>query len=431
MKDPRTSRPGTKRRIIADACNSGETKRELYARLRDDVLAGRMVFSANVNGRRVPKGTGDQLEDLKHEIGRVYAYLGRSKGSRFEDEEIPREDDSRSREESKREDDSTETEIPEDEEEDEDQEDEDDSQESEEDSRPRAKGKRNLREEWSYFKSRLREIRKFCIDRERMSEHVDHISMRPMFAAGKLIAAGIPADVLLLSMAMHWSPNTRGDAGIDTFDFNAEGAYTPHPGMVEVSRRVMREREIDPTGKHALFGYVLLLIENRVPVMLIGPAGTGKSHITEQVADYLGMKYGETPMSSGVSRSDLLGRHTINAERPFVPAEFPERYENGGVFSFEEIDRGDPSAMIVLHNALARNSLFNSINGEIHEKSEDFAAVSTANTFGLGANRQASTAERMDSATIDRFRMGRVFMPIDETLEENVGDDIFNASLGR
>lgn len=413
MKDPRKSRIGTKRRTIADYCMAGKTKREVYSLLAPLVQDGRMVFSANIGGQRRPKAMHDQLQDLQNEIGRIYSYLGRSKGSKFEDEEISSddfsdlEDDSDDSDEETEEDEETETKTH----------------------RATAKGKRNLKEEWAYFVRRIREIRRFCIERERMSEHVDWISIRPMQAGAALIAAGIPADVLLLSMAMHWSPDTRRDAGIDDFDFSTEGSFKPHPGMLEVSERVMREREISPDGKHVLFGYVLLLVENRVPVMLIGPPGTGKSHIAEQVADFLDLKYGETPMSSGASRSDLLGRHTINAEKPFIPAEHTERYSAGGVFNFEEIDRSDPSVLIVMHNALARKTLYNSISGETHTKSADYAAVSTANSFGLGANRQTTTGERLDSATLDRFRMGRVYLPIDERMEEEIFTAEFHASL--
>lgn len=413
MKDPRTAKSGTTQRIIADLCEQGLTKRETYSALRTEVLAGRLVFRANVDGRRVPKSESEQLDDLRHNIGRIYNYLGRSKGSRFEDEEIPKDE--------------TKSEDSESEDETEDETEDEDEQQDEE--KPQAKGKRSLKEEWTYFKRRLHEVRKFCIDRERLSEHVDDISMRPMREAAKLIAAGIPADILLMAMAMHWSPDTRRDAGIDDFDFNGVGKYQCHPGMLEVSRRVMKERGISSEGKHALFGYLLLLVENGVPVMLIGPPGTGKSYIGGQLADYLKYDYGETSMSAGASRSDLLGRHTINRDKPFIPALHTEQFSNGGIHLFDEIDRADPSVMIVLHNALASERLYNSISGETHVKSVTYAPIAAGNTFGLGANRQTTTAERMDSATIDRFRMGRIFLPIDEDMEEHVCDAIFADAL--
>jgi MoxR-like ATPase len=197
--------------------------------------------------------------------------------------------------------------------------------------------------------------------------------------------------------------------------------------MLAVSKSTMKSRGIDSHGLHPLFGYALLVAESRIPMMLIGPAGTGKSHLTEQVSTYLsseaypdGFPYGEAPMSAGASRSDLLGRHTINAEKPFVTAEAIERYSKGGVFSFEEIDRGDPSVLIVLNNALARGILFNPVNGENYSQHPDFVPVATANTMGLGANREYGTAERLDGATLDRFRMGRIFLPLDEGLEEEI-----------
>lgn len=419
MKDPRTAKSGTTQRVIADLCESGLTKRETYSQLRNEVLAGRLVFRANVSGRRVPKSESDQLDDLRHNIGRIYNYLGRSKGSKFEDEEIPQDEE---RNES-------ENEEQEEQSEEEQEEEQDEEEDEEQNEIPQAKGKSSLKSEWETFKRRLHEIRKFCIDRERLSEHVDDISMRPMREAARLIAAGIPADILLLAMAMHWSPDTRRDAGIDNFDFNGVGKYQCHPGMLAVSQRVMKERGISTEGKHALFGYLLLLVENGVPVMLIGPPGTGKSYIGNQLAHYLKYAYGETSMSAGASRSDLLGRHTINRDKPFIPALHTEQFSNGGIHLFDEIDRADPSVMIVLHNALASDVLYNSISGETHSKSETYAPIAAGNTFGLGANRQTTTAERMDSATIDRFRMGRIFLPIDEVMEEHVCDAIFAAAL--
>ena len=58
-------------------------------------------------------------------------------------------------------------------------------------------------------------------------------------------------------MAMHWPEDARNDAGISTFD------YEP------LSRSIMSERGI--TGNfHKLFGYALVLAENRQPIMAIG-----------------------------------------------------------------------------------------------------------------------------------------------------------------
>src|SRR6188474_3053410 len=87
-------RKGTKRNLIAELAERGATKREAYAALRPLVESQTkpMIFSANVGGRREAKPIGEQLVELKNEIGRVYALLGRAKDSRFESEEITSED---------------------------------------------------------------------------------------------------------------------------------------------------------------------------------------------------------------------------------------------------------------------------------------------------------------------------------------------------
>lgn len=385
-------RKGTKRNLIAELAERGSTKRDAFAALRPLVESQTkpMIFAANVGGRREPKSITEQLVELKNEIGRVYALLGKAKDSRFESEEIESDFSTADEEEIMEE----ETEEP-------------------DDTNP-------IEKELNYFLKRVREIREFCKSRATSGEPVDNISMRPVQAAAKLIPAGIPADVLLISMTMHWTPDTRRDAGIDSFDFNSRGHSESHPAFLKVSRHIMRERKIDFAGKHELFGYLLVLVENGINTMLIGPAGTGKSHIAEQVAEFLNLPYGEAGMSAGASRGDLLGRHTISTEKPWITSEYTGIYSGGGIFNFEEIDRADPGVLVSLNNSLAGKTLYNTIDGERYPRHENFTPVSTANTFGLGANRNYTSAERLDAATIDRFRMGRMFLPLDEAVEEDM-----------
>jgi hypothetical protein len=382
-------RPGTKRYLIAQHADNGATKREAFQSLRPLVESQTkpMIFSANVGGHRVPKTMSEQLIELKNEIGRVYALLGRAASSDFDSEEITPEatpEPITVPEEAPEE-------IPE-----------------EEGSKPRAKGKKSVQDEMRYFLRRLREIRRFCEERAEMSEPIDEIGMRPAQVAAKLIPAGIPADALLNVLAMTWPKDARNDAGIPDFDF------------LKLSRQIGEEREIDMAGKHEMFPYVLTLAEERIPIFLIGPMGTGKSTLCEQLATYLELPYGETACSAGATRGDFYGRLTASDAKPFIVSKFTEMHGGGGVFNFEEIDAALPEVLIALNNALAGKKFFNSSNGEEYHLHPDLIPVATGNTPGTGANRLYNARERLDAATLDRWRMGRVFLRLDQALEEEI-----------
>lgn len=383
-----TYRVGANRWYIANAAIAGKTKIEALSSLRDLVDSGTLTFKRNPTREekaagithRIPlESRTDQIAALKGEIGRVYAELGLAIGKKFEDKEIPAEPDDEPKPET-----------------------------------PIAKGKDRIRQELLYFRRRVREIRAFCESRAANAESVDWISVRPAQAAAKLIPAGIPADALLHTLALHWSADTRREAGINHYDIPA------------LSKRIMAERGITEihrkSGKveepHALFGYILVLAENRIPIALVGEFGIGKSHVLPQIAEYLGVDYGETPMSLGATRGDLLGRFTASPERPFIPARFNELFGKGGLFNFEELDAADPGMLIVLNNALAADVFYNSSSGETIKKHPDFIAASTMNTFGYGANRRYNAREKLDEATLDRWRMGRVWVTLDENVED-------------
>jgi hypothetical protein len=377
---------GTKRYMIAELHAQGLTEREAYSELRP-LVAGQVrpwVFTRNGPNGREAKSLSDQYVELTHEIARVYATI-----KRIGNNEVPAPAPKAPKE------------IP---------------TPADDTPKPRAKGK-SKDEEKRHFVSEWKRLRRW------ISETADRTgaipldsldTMRPIQAARALIDCGISASTLLYAMTLHWPDASRDMAGVAKVDFHDES---------------------EDLGKefHRLAGYVLKLangvrnspIDQRFGIMLIGPAGTGKSRLCRQIASLIktedhpnGLPYGETPMTPGATRGDLLGRLTANSEVPFITSQFVEIYSGGGVFNFEEIDAADSGMLIVLNNALASGRLYNSANGEVYEMHRDFIAVATANTFGLGSDVKYTGRDKLDLATIDRFRMARVLLSLDENLAE-------------
>jgi hypothetical protein len=245
--------------------------------------------------------------------------------------------------------------------------------------------------EVSYFLRRVSEVREFCKKRAEIAEPLDEITLRPIQDGVSGILAGISADAMLASMVLHWPEDAKAEAGIRKVDFTKE---SPHVG----------------DNFHHMTGYILKLAQARIPIMLVGPAGTGKSTVLRQCSDLMELPYGECPMTAGATPSWLLGAETMKGykTRPCM-----ERLALGGFFNFEEIDASDANMLLVSNQILSAESYFNPVTGDEIVKHENFVVCSTANTFGLGATRAFSARERLDDATRDRWRMGRVWIDFD------------------
>ena len=171
----------------------------------------------------------------------------------------------------------------------------------------------------------------------------------------------------------------------------------------EIAKKELKEVLEKPVWKdpgevfHSKFDMIKTCVENKIPVYLAGPAGSGKNHTLEQVAKVLGLEFYFT--NSVQQEYKLTG--FIDAGGNFHETEFYKAFKNGGLFFLDEMDASIPEVLVLLNAAIA-NGYFEFPNGKITAH-EDFRVVAAGNTVGSGADEAYTGRMVLDQATLDRF----------------------------
>ena len=165
--------------------------------------------------------------------------------------------------------------------------------------------------------------------------------------------------------------------------------------------------------RHMRFEQLLTVVSAGLSAMIVGPAGSGKTYASEQVADALDLPFYAISVGAQTSKSDLFGY--MDGGGTYRSTMFRQAYEHGGVFLMDEIDAGNANVLVMLNSALAGSSAAFPDKQDMVKKHENFRFISTANTFGTGASRQYVGRNQIDAATLDRFVT--IDWPVDEALE--------------
>lgn len=180
---------------------------------------------------------------------------------------------------------------------------------------------------------------------------------------------------------------------------------------VNLSIKMPTETEFSPVEglTHSIFPVILQAVSAGIHPMVVGPAGSGKTTIAEQVAEKLGLEVYHT----GAVRSEhkLIGYKDAAGNLHRTP--FREAFEKGGLFLFDEIDSSHPEAVVTFNAALS-NGKHDFPDGVI-KAHPDFKCIAAANTFGRGADRLYVGRNQLDAASLDRFVVFN--MDYDESLE--------------
>ena len=209
-------------------------------------------------------------------------------------------------------------------------------------------------------------------------------------------------------------------------------------GSVKTVLEIRRDDKVVTTIEgehyHPCFDRIVTLCKRRRNIMLVGPTGSGKSHVAHQVAcslfpesvvDGWCQSFGAINYVDGMPPSHLTGRMILNEEggMVYVPSQFVKVFKEGGIFLGDEQDNADPNTLLVINTALANGYIVIAETGETIRKHEDFVYIGSMNTYGRGADRLYVGRNQLDEATLDRFRSGMVEFGYDTALERSLCPD--------
>lgn len=200
--------------------------------------------------------------------------------------------------------------------------------------------------------------------------------------------------------------------------------------LAEVEKRAPRKVEVvvtKPDGKqkkikgaaHVRFADLLRSANVRLPngyvpgIFLQGEASSGKTTGARMLAEALDLDW---YFNGAISfPHEMLGFIDGNGRYHRTP--FRDAYERGGVYTFDEVDRSDPVALLGVNPHLA-NGIATFPDKQI-KRHPDCIIVCTANTWGLGADANYSGATKLDAAFLSRFPI-RINWDIDPVLEDEI-----------
>lgn len=191
----------------------------------------------------------------------------------------------------------------------------------------------------------------------------------------------------------------RRDEILDGMDFGRNGnGPMPHVPGIPFFAPAGSGETLKRT--HDKFPSLLLATRTRRPIILVGPAGSGKTTAGAQLAEAYGVPFYAN--SNSVADTRYLAFGMVDAKGEYKPGYLYHPMKEGGVLLDDELDAGNVSVLVSKNTAI-ENRFAQFPNGEMVRAHKDFIYVGSANTYGRGADRIYVGRNPMDGASHNRF----------------------------
>lgn len=145
---------------------------------------------------------------------------------------------------------------------------------------------------------------------------------------------------------------------------------TPIKGSIPFYRPISKEVEV---FEHAY--------KNKLPTLIKGPTGTGKTRFVDYMAHQLCKKLITIACHEETSSTDLIGRFIIKgAETVWIDGPLTQAVKQGAIVYLDEIAEARPDVIVAIHSLTDhRKELYIDKLGEIIKAHQDFMLVASFN----------------------------------------------------
>ncbi len=189
------------------------------------------------------------------------------------------------------------------------------------------------------------------------------------------------------------------DQVMDAVNAAIDDVQAAAPARIEVLTPDADPVTIDG-DQHENFELLLKLVGAGENVFMSGPAGSGKTTAAKNVAEALGLELIVQPVAldkfEATGFIDAGGSFRESAVYRWAKAEKPS------LLLLDEVDGWMPQALVAL-NPILDNRLGIFPGGQQFDIDPRHRVISTANTWGLGADAEYVGRNRLDAASLDRF----------------------------
>lgn len=205
------------------------------------------------------------------------------------------------------------------------------------------------------------------------------------------------------------------DARLDKVEALARRAAEHEPLRIVVERAPAKSRagskpEILAEGfAHREFPNLLAMAQAEVNILMVGPAGSGKTTAAEMLSKALGVDF----YFNGAIDTEYKLKGFIDAQGRLVQTSFRQAFEHGGVYLFDEVDASLPAATMAFNAALANG--WCDFPDKRVGKHPSTVIIAAANTYMGGATFEYVGRNKQDAAFADRFSV--LEWDVDEALE--------------
>lgn len=121
--------------------------------------------------------------------------------------------------------------------------------------------------------------------------------------------------------------------------------------------------------------------KNKLPLLLKGPTGTGKSRFVEYMAHKMNKKLYTVACHEETSATDLIGRYIIKgAETVWIDGPMTKAIREGAILYLDEVAEARPDIIVALHSLTDhRRTLFIDKTGETIKADDSFMLIATYN----------------------------------------------------